>query len=62
MSIGKIVLYCHVEEGTGIVSEGDWLFHTGQWAECVEATQEKDGSWSLYIDFEKTDKHLTHEG
>ncbi len=49
-------------EGTGIVSEEDWLFHTGQWAQCARATQDKDGCWSLYIDFEKADKPLTQEG
>jgi hypothetical protein len=52
------ILYCHAKRSTKKISAGHWFFHTGQWAQCAQASRSRDGIWSLHIDFQMRNKPL----
>ncbi len=55
------VLYCHATRQTRTVSPGHWFFHTGQWAQCAEASRAGDGQWHVRICFAPYDKKLPED-
>jgi hypothetical protein len=59
--IGEI-LYCHAKRQTRKVGPGHWFFHTGQWAQCAEASRTKDGQWYVHIAFAPYGKRLPGQG
>lgn len=58
--IGEI-LYCHAIRNTRTVDPGHWFFHTGQWAQCAEASRAADGRWLVRICFAPHAKNLPED-
>lgn len=58
--IGEI-LYCHATRKTRTVDPGHWFFHTGEWAQCAEASKAEDGQWQVRICFAPHDKKLPED-
>jgi hypothetical protein len=52
------ILYCHATQQTPKVGPGHWFFHTGQWAQCAESWEDKDGRWRVRISFAPFGKEL----
>jgi hypothetical protein len=55
------ILYCHATRQTRKVGPGHWFFHTGQWAQCAEAWNAKDGHWHVRISFTPVSKKLPED-
>lgn len=55
----EAILYCHAKRQTRTV--GHWFFHTGQWAQCAEASRAGGGQWHVRICFAPYDKKLPED-
>ena len=55
------ILYCHAIRKTRTVDPGHWFFHTGQWAQCAEASRAADGRWQVRICFAPHAKNLPED-
>ena len=57
----EAILYCHAKRQTRTIGRGHWFFHTGQWAQCAEASRAADGRWQVRIYFAHYAKNLPED-